>query len=365
MRWPVGMPVVLMACSAWSEGEVDGLRVLSGEGRSRRDALARVELEVLEGESALLVSAAADEDHSVYVRELWTPEGEKAYDATFWWDQKEQLTNAAFADPVTTFNWPVREEDEPLREGRWEIRFGTLDQGNRAEPREQVWVDAALKQDADLGTGRIAVEVILAGSVVDDASARSAVEDALTGWAALYAAAGLELEAQVLEEPDVSPPLPPSIGSGEVYETGAAATGRRVRLYVVDAFDQPQGLYGMAGSIPGPVVASPVAAVAVGWRIHAGPDGTFSDEETRMFGETMAHEVGHYLGLFHPVEMNFGKWDALSDTPRCEDETACVGELARNLMFPYPVCSFMGGCEQQSSLTDQQIGVMHRYTAVY
>ena len=92
-------------------------------------------------------------------------------------------------------------------------------------------------------------------------------------------------------------------------------------------------------------------------------DGTFDDEDIRIFGETMAHEVNHYLGLFHPVEVDFARWDALGDTPNCSDESNCHEVLAENLMFPYPICS-LTSCLPQETLTEQQKGVLHRYVGV-
>ena len=80
-------------------------------------------------------------------------------------------------------------------------------------------------------------------------------------------------------------------------------------------------------------------------------------------GETMAHEAGHYLGLFHPVETSYALWDALDDTPECDDSAACAAALGTNLMFPYPVCAF-SECEEQGLLTPKQVGVMHRYVGV-
>jgi len=79
-------------------------------------------------------------------------------------------------------------------------------------------------------------------------------------------------------------------------------------------------------------------------------------------GETMAHEGGHYLGLFHPVEFSYDDWDAISDTPECASETDCDETLGTNLMYPYPVCDYYyTSCVKQDQLTDGQTGVWQRY----
>lgn len=53
-------------------------------------------------------------------------------------------------------------------------------------------------------------------------------------------------------------------------------------------------------------------------------------------GDTLAHEVGHYLGLLHTTEQTQAHFDPLDDTPRCgADATFPDGCPDRgNLMFP-------------------------------
>ncbi len=53
----------------------------------------------------------------------------------------------------------------------------------------------------------------------------------------------------------------------------------------------------------------------------------------------MAHELGHFLGLYHPTEMNGVTQDTISDTPTCSfdpDDWAQIGACptVTNIMFP-------------------------------
>jgi hypothetical protein len=71
----------------------------------------------------------------------------------------------------------------------------------------------------------------------------------------------------------------------------------------------------------------------------------------------MAHEVGHFQGLMHPVESSYETWDALGDTPECGGPNACERDVGNNLMFPYTVL----GIGPQEELTPDQTGVIMHY----
>ena len=98
---------------------------------------------------------------------------------------------------------------------------------------------------------------------------------------------------------------------------------------------------GISGGIPGPPrPGTPRSGVAVSVEL-AGND---SD----VLAHVMAHEGGHFLGLFHTVEF-FGAEDPLPDTPT-------GGESQTNLMHPS-----VGG---ETGLTEQQSQVMNRHLEV-
>ena len=78
--------------------------------------------------------------------------------------------------------------------------------------------------------------------------------------------------------------------------------------------------------------------------------------------ETMAHEAGHFLGLFHPVQFDGDEVvyrDALDDTPACGSRDECEPLLQTNLMYPYVSCG-EDEC-YQDDLTPEQAGVLQRY----
>lgn len=97
-------------------------------------------------------------------------------------------------------------------------------------------------------------------------------------------------------------------------------------------------ILGISGGIPGPpgVHGGPHSGVAVGMTdYNAGPTELAS---------TIAHEGGHFLGLFHTSEATGTAHDPLADTPQCSSSSdknfdgyvtpeECGGKGSDNLMF--------------------------------
>jgi hypothetical protein len=112
-----------------------------------------------------------------------------------------------------------------------------------------------------------------------------------------------------------------------------------VHLFMIEqATGELDGLLGIAGGIPGPpaypgLVHSGVAVALA-----------FLSENVDIFAETMAHEAGHFLGLYHLSERSGFSHDPLLDTPECSTQddrnndgiisaTECQGKGTDNLMF--------------------------------
>ncbi|VAX24862.1 hypothetical protein MNBD_NITROSPINAE02-248, partial [hydrothermal vent metagenome] len=97
-----------------------------------------------------------------------------------------------------------------------------------------------------------------------------------------------------------------------------------------------------SGGIPGPPVnGTPHSGVIVS---TLGGLSGLSSADRRMQGNTMAHEMGHYYGLFHTAESSGQSFDPISDTPQCgasRDSNGdgkvspeeCSGAGGDNLMF--------------------------------
>ena len=95
-----------------------------------------------------------------------------------------------------------------------------------------------------------------------------------------------------------------------------AAVPNALRVLLVDDFVGGFGTLGFSTGIPGPIATPDTEASAVTLSIdgHRDRDGVL---DTDLLGETMAHEVGHQLGLFHTTEAGGDSFDILEDTPEC------------------------------------------------
>ncbi len=130
-----------------------------------------------------------------------------------------------------------------------------------------------------------------------------------------------------------------------LYRTGAGLPPG-LNVFLVDAVQVaakqgiPTLVLGLAGGIPGPLyVGGPRSGVVLS--LQAAPQGV-------LLGRAMAHEIGHYLGLFHTTEETLSGQtavhDNLPDTPVLDPD---------NLMFWLVNDTSMG------KLTTQQADVLH------
>lgn len=128
-----------------------------------------------------------------------------------------------------------------------------------------------------------------------------------------------------IEAPILKPP-----SSGMSLDDAIARLPPRtsaVRLLLVDSFGQDSPFLGIS-PIRGSMSKDDAVALLL--------DASTSPERA---GAVLAHELGHYLGLFHTTEsLWFMGYDPLSDTPECDralfasSPNACPDRP--NLMFP-------------------------------
>ncbi len=275
-----------------------------------------------------------------------------------WYGSDRSLTYAIYpeSDDVV-LNWPVRKQDGPLEGGTWSLYLGSFEEVDgyyEAVGNVDMEITSQIKVDDSLSDGLIEVLVVYAEGVGEDPDITEATEQAVERWNEVWAPYGLAVEVSYSDAGDIDSSLAfPGEGSSLSTASGMASD-TEVVVVVGEDIDGTAEYYGVAGSVPGTLIETSRAGVVVSWLANAGGDGSFSNADIRLYGETLAHEVGHYTGLFHPVETTYDMWDALGDTDDCGGQDSCEDVLGANNMFPYPLCN-ISSCDPQDELTDAQV----------
>jgi len=318
-----------------------------------------VEVEVEDGDASFQVTGETSPADRVSLVDITDPDGREVVHWSDWWDSPQSLMNGFFGyDPVTAVQWPVREEDGPLTPGTWRVRLSATDPNLRPRPRADMEVTTMVKADGDLAQGDVLVQIVYADGVDDDPDVVAGVEAAVERWREVWGVYGLRLNESYTTS-SLDPDLQFTYVGDDTIATLPKDEGA-LRLIVGERIAGERYTYGISAGIPGTAVDSRSTYVVVAWLVHAGVDAAFDEGETSLMGETMAHEVGHYMGLYHPVESSYSYWDALGDTVECRNANSCETQLGTNLMFPYSICD-NSGCVAAEDMTAGQVGVKQRY----
>ncbi|HIO62265.1 MAG TPA: hypothetical protein EYN39_10755 [Deltaproteobacteria bacterium] len=135
-------------------------------------------------------------------------------------------------------------------------------------------------------------------------------------------------------------------------------------FFVEDQLSGESAAYGVSGGLPGPTgIASSWNGVLNFLTAHA----TGTTLNTQLLGETAAHEMGHWLGLYHTSESTGTSFDPLSDTAECpisRDNDSdgkvypeeCDGYGADNVMFwtAWSTSSQAAGKKQETISSEQK-----------
>jgi len=271
-----------------------------------------------------------------------------------------------------TVSIPSRSVDPQLQANtRFDVAVEISGVGNaNSNSRVQFYVTS--RKDTNLRSGSMRMNIFYVGEIGAESSTKSAVQEALReARNILSSSAGISL---VVEEFDIDGPTTvtaPFTGDNLYLNATRQASSPAVNTFIVgDIRGSGSGsVLGIAGGIPGPAIPSRKSAVAISIFTAAGIDGFFDQDDLFILGETIAHEAGHQMGLFHPIDFSGSEVsgvDPLSDTPECSFRTQCVNNeaLATNLMYPNPLVDNTGRTIRQNRLSEDQRGVLNRYIAV-
>jgi hypothetical protein len=107
----------------------------------------------------------------------------------------------------------------------------------------------------------------------------------------------------------------------ELFRLSAGAGRTTVNVFLVRMLDRALGI---SGGLPGPqgMHGTAGSGIAVGIEMLGRP-GIPSDVD---LGRAIAHEIGHFLGLYHTTEVNGVVLEPLPDTPECRLEQDANGD---------------------------------------
>ena len=333
------------------------------------DGLVNVPVTVADDDDVLMVVGNREGDGYLNVVSLTDPDGTVVLHDEDLWGSDERLTHAPFlTSRVTTLNWPIG--NGPLAPGTWTATLGLWTASDDPDAGAEVQVRTVVRRVPDQVV--LPVWLLYAGGIENDPHLNlvPATEAAVARWVELYAAVGITLDVHY-GTTDVSYFLGPA-NQADWTATYEGLEPRGLMVVIGGAIEDPAFptfVNGECPSNPGPFVATPISAVEVAGAVLARDDGEFQDEEIETYATTLAHEVGHYLGLFHPVQLvdHSGDpptaWAALADTARCTTYDDCVDSLGDNVMFPFPICG-RAGCTSGTVFSSDQGAVMRGWVGV-
>lgn len=233
---------------------------------------------------------------------------------------------------------PVDDVDAPLEPGGWfvEANLYTASRSQVSRSGVQVAARLTMKQQPTAARPSLKVHVVYVDGVEDDEALITGVDAAVAMWRDTATTLhGFDLQVRT-STADL--PLGDSAnGNSSLRQMSVQSEPGEITMLLGQSVLGGGSLVGQAGGIPGPVVPSDDSGIVINVRTFGGVDGVLDDNEVKSLVGTLAHETGHYLGVHHPVQIDFETLDKLADTAACEGPVDCRRKLLTNVMCPTAV----------------------------
>lgn len=237
-----------------------------------------------------------------------------------------------------------------------------------------VTCNAVYRMQAAADAATIDINLVFVGvdGVVENLNATSAeasqpLQDALSELKTLWAQAGLEIGtisySDMTAGADTYTTIDDDTEFGDLLRT-VPDDSRTVTFFFVQSITSDDGatILGLSAGPPGTAAVGGTSKSGVIVTVSMFNDDGGASDMARL----MAHEGGHFLGLYHTNEKDGSGWDPIDDTPTCNDSNGdgtlssseCGGSGAENLMW-------WASSDSATELSSDQGWVVRRSAAVH